>query len=165
MLWAFQKLDIVMEGGQSYDTWLYTIYNIVLYYIIYTVYTALRKLKNSGREVPPKSGLFQNWERREGGFFLQKIIVRTCGETHSVIDSMLAFGSVPMPCKQKWYSWFIITITYSAAQNAPRNLCKKSLDKLYFTLKKWDLLWKTHGKIMENDPERLCEPWSKVICD
>ena len=63
-----------------------------------TVYTGLRKLKNSEREAPPKSGLFQDWERR-GDFFSQKMIVRTCGEAHSVIDSMLAFGSVCLASK------------------------------------------------------------------
>ena len=68
-----------------------------------------------------------------------------------------------MPCKQKWYAWFIIiTITCSAAQNATRNLWINYI-----------LLWKNEiysGKHLEkswkNDPERLCEPcYSCTVCD
>ena len=57
---------------------------------------------------------------------------------------------------------FLIYNKYLLTQNnvEARNLGKKSLKKLYFTLEKWDLLWKTPGKIMEKDPERLCEPWT-----
>ena len=69
---------------------------------------------------------------------MEKIIVRICGETHSVIDSILAFGPAQYALQTKMI--FLIypnySITYSTAQNATRNLCKKSLDKLYFTLEK-----------------------------
>ena len=92
---------VVMEGGRAkVMTFDYTIlYIIVLYYYIYMVYTGpgSASCKILGGRLPPQSGLYQNWERR--GIFSQKMIVRTCGETHSVIDSILAYGSVCLVSK------------------------------------------------------------------
>ena len=70
----------------------YTIYSTILY--IHGIHRApqAEKFWEGGS---PKIGSFSKLgEVRGGVFFSQKMIVRTCGETHSVIDSMLAFGSV-----------------------------------------------------------------------
>ena len=80
-----------------YTTYSTILYIIVLYYI-YRVYTAQGSAswKILGGRLP-KIWSFSN--RGGGGIFSQKIIVRTCGETHSVIDNILAFGSVCLASK------------------------------------------------------------------
>ena len=88
-----------------------------------------------GGRLPPITGSFSKLGE-EGDFFSQKIIVRTCGETHSIIDSMLAYMAQYALQEKMIFLIYHITITYWAAQNATQNLCKKSLDKLYFTLEK-----------------------------
>ena len=116
---------------------------------MYMVYTGAgsASCKILGGRLPQNRVFFKTG--RGGGFFSQKMIVRTCGETHSVIDSMLAYMAQYALQAKMIFLIYHITITYWQLKMQPGTSAKSHWINYILLWKNEIYSGKTPGKHLE----------------